>query len=225
MMQGLEIIAEVVKVAQQLSALGLNVNKSGNVSCRFKREEGEGFFITPTGVAYELLEPIDIPWMPLKARLCVEDALGQYRPSSEWQMHAAVYQKRADVVAIVHTHSPYATALACQNLSIPSFHYMVASAGGSSIDVVPYQTFGSEALANATADGLEKKEACLLEHHGVMAVGGSLSRALSLAQEVENLAHQYVIVCSLGEPRLIEEEEMRRVIAKFTTYGQPQRRQ
>lgn len=93
MMQGLEITAEVVKVAQQLSALGLNVNKSGNVSCRFKREEGEGFFITPTGVAYELLEPIDIPWMPLKARLCVEDALGQYRPSSEWQMHAAVYQK------------------------------------------------------------------------------------------------------------------------------------
>ena len=111
-MQRLDIALEVVKVAQQLSALGLNVNKSGNVSCRFKREEGDGFFITPTGVAYDLLQAEDIPWMPLKEGVTIGDAYGQYRPSSEWKMHAAVYQKRADVVAIVHTHSLYATALA-----------------------------------------------------------------------------------------------------------------
>ena len=223
-MQRLDIALEGVKVAQQLSALGLNVNKSGNVSCRFKREEGDGFFITPTGVAYDLLQAEDIPWMPLKEGVTIGDAYGQYRPSSEWKMHAAVYQKRADVVAIVHTHSLYATALACQNLPIPAFHYMVASAGASSIDVIPYQTFGSEALAISVAEGLMDKNACLLEHHGVMALGVSLSRALALAHEVENLAHQYVIVRSLGKPRLIDEEEMMRVVSKFATYGQPQQR-
>lgn len=109
-------------------------------------------------------------------------------------------------------------------MPIPAFHYMVASAGASSIDVIPYQTFGSEALAISVAEGLMDKNACLLEHHGVMALGVSLSRALALAHEVENLAHQYVIVRSLGKPRLIDEEEMMRVVSKFATYGQPQQR-
>lgn len=224
-MENETLAQEVVKTAQALSALGLNVNKAGNVSVRGQREGVAGFLITPTGVAYETLQPEDLPWMPIKQGLTLEDFVGHYLPSSEWQMHAAVYETRADVQAVVHTHSAYATALACQNLRIPAFHYMVAVAGGSSIDVVPYATFGSEALAKGAALGLAKKNACLLEHHGVMAVGVSLARALALVHEVENLAHQYVIVRSLGEPRLISEEEMARVAAKFTTYGQPQSRQ
>ena len=103
-----------------------------------------------------------------------------------------------------------------------SFHYMVAAAGGSSIDVVPYRTFGTPELAQAAAEGLQVKNACLLEHHGVLACGTSLDRALNLAAEVENLAHQYTVVRSLGEPRLIPDEEMVRIIERFKTYGQPQ---
>ena len=218
------VAREVIETALSLSRLGLNVNKSGNVSARVALNGVDGFVITPTGVAYEKLVPEDLPWLPLRADVTEKDAVGAARPSSEWLMHAATYLQRPEMGAVVHTHSTYATALACQNLPIPPFHYMVAVSGGMQIEVVPYETFGSSALAYRAAAGLEKMNACLLEHHGVLVVGKNLERALSLANEVENLARQYVVVRSLGEPRLIDAEEMQKVIAQFTTYGQPQKR-
>ena len=208
------LLEELIAAAQALSALGLNVNKSGNVSVRYDT----GFFITPTGLAYELLTPEDLVWIPLHE----SQMQGQRRPSSEWAMHAEVYRQRADVEAVVHTHSLYATALACQNMPIPAFHYMVAAAGGDSIEVVPYETFGTPQLAHAVANGLEDRDACLMEHHGVIAVGRTLRKAITLANEVENLAHKYVIVRQLGEPRLLDAAEMTRIKEKFKTYGQPQ---
>ena len=216
--------AEVIDAARALSRKGLNVNKSGNVSCRFSLDGRDGMLITPTGLAYDLLTPADIPWMPLAEGAGPGDAIGQMQPSSEWLMHLEAYRRRPDVQAVVHTHSTYATALACQNLPIPPFHYMVAVSGASSIGVVPYTTFGSTELARKAAEALCSASACLLEHHGVLVAGRSLEHALTLASEVENLAHQYVIVRSLGEVRLIEEAEMQKIIEKFVTYGQPRRR-
>ncbi|MDY3116200.1 MAG: class II aldolase/adducin family protein [Sutterella sp.] len=212
------LLEELIAAAQALSALGLNVNKSGNVSARYDT----GFFITPTGLAYELLTPEDLVWIPLHESVTEAQMQGQRRPSSEWAMHAAVYRQRTDVEAVVHTHSLYATALACQNMPIPAFHYMVAAAGGDSIEVVPYETFGTPQLAHAVANGLEDRDACLMEHHGVIAVGRTLRKAITLANEVENLAHKYVIVRQLGEPRLLDAAEMARIKEKFKTYGQPQ---
>ena len=212
------LLEELISTAQALSHLGLNVNKSGNVSVRYE----DGFFITPTGLDYDLLRPEDMVWVPLGESVSEAQSVGKRRPSSEWMMHSAVYSQRPDVEAIVHTHSLYATALACQNLPIPPFHYMVAAAGGDTIEVVPYETFGSLALARAVARGLIERDACLMEHHGVMAVGKTLKKALSLANEVENLAHKYVVVRQLGEPRLLGAEEMARIKEKFKTYGQPQ---
>ena len=216
--------AKLIETARAMNARGINVNKSGNVSCRAMRGAVTGFLITPTGVPYEALAPEDLVFMALEEPLSLDCAIGRLSPSSEWEMHARVYLERPDLCAVVHTHSAYATALACQALPIPAFHYMVASAGGASIDVVPYRTFGTSELAVAAAAGLRSRNACLLSHHGVLAAGKSLERALSLAAEVENLAHQYVIVRSLGEPKLIEDAEMMRVIDKFRTYGQPQKR-
>ena len=134
-------------------------------------------------------------------------------------MHAEVYRIRSDAGAVAHCHSAYATALACQNMPIPAFHYMVAAAGGDSIDVVPYETFGTHALALRAAEALQKKNACLLEHHGSLALGKTLAKAIQLLAEVENLARQYCIVRSLGEARLIPADEMARVVQKFKTYG------
>lgn len=134
-------------------------------------------------------------------------------------MHAEVYRARTDAGAVAHCHSAYATALACQNMPIPAFHYMVAAAGGDSIDVVPYETFGTHALAVRAAESLRKKNACLLEHHGSLAIGKTLAKAIQLLAEVENLARQYCIVRSLGEPRLIPADEMAQVVQKFKTYG------
>lgn len=212
--------AELIRTARSMNERGINVNKSGNVSARCRRGASEGYLITPTGVPYGELEPEDLVFMPLEEPLDAASAVGRLRPSSEWEMHARVYLERADVEAVVHTHSAYATALACQNLPIPAFHYMVAAAGGASIDVAPYRRFGTPELAKAGAEMLRERDACLLEHHGVLACGVSLEKALSLAAEVENLARQYVIVRSLGEPRLIDAEEMREVLSKFRHYGE-----
>lgn len=201
----------VIETARELNSRGINVNKSGNISARFR----DGFLITPTGIPYETLLPEDIVFIDLESG----GFQGRRLPSSEWEMHAEVYRRRTDAGAVAHCHSAYATALACQNMPIPAFHYMVAAAGGDSIDVVPYETFGTHALAVRAAESLRKKNACLLEHHGSLALGKTLAKAIQLLAEVENLARQYCIVRSLGEPRLISADEMARVVQKFKTYG------
>lgn len=201
----------VVTVAKTMDEAGLAPGKSGNVSCR----EGDGFLITPSGIPYHELVPADI------ARL---DAAGKVRtasrrPSSEWRMHAAIYSRRPEVQAIVHTHSPNATALACAHRSIPAFHYMIALAGGE-VRCAPYATFGSEELAAHAVAGLEGRRATLLANHGVVAVGTSLRAALGVAIEVENLARQYLALLAAGlEPVILDAAEMARVIERFADYG------
>lgn len=213
------VCERLIAAARGMNERGINVNKSGNVSIRCSDPEGRaGFLVTPTGVPYVDLTPEKLVWMPLVAR-SVEDRIGLLLPSSEWSLHAAVLAARSDMDAVVHTHSAYATALACQNEGIPPFHYMVAAAGGKSIDVVPYATFGTALLGARTAEALSRKNACLLEHHGVVALGKTVEKALDLATEVENLARQYVIVRQLGTPRLLSDEEMEVVLDRFRTYG------
>jgi L-fuculose-phosphate aldolase len=134
-------------------------------------------------------------------------------------MHAAIYACRADVSAIVHTHSPRATALACAGIGIPAFHYMIALAGGA-IRCMPYATFGTAELAAGAIAGLEGRRAVLLANHGVVAVGPTLAAAQAVAVEVENLAGQYLALRAAGlEPVVLDEAELERVIEKFTDYG------
>ena len=145
----------VIETAQAMNRLGINVNKSGNVSARVVSEGECGMLVTPTGVPYDELVPDDLVFVPFGAEPSLEYARGRRAPSSEWEMHERIYAVRPDAGAVVHTHSCFATALACQNLPIPAFHYMVAAAGGTSVDVVPYATFGTPELARAVAvDGL-----------------------------------------------------------------------
>lgn len=194
-----------------LSRLGLTHGTSGNISLR--RDERQ-FFISPTGMAYDALEPDDIPLLDFDGRW-----FGRRCPSSEWRFHRDIFKSRAEVGAIVHTHSRSATALACTGRGIPAFHYMVAVAGGPDIRCSPYHTFGSQALSDAAVAALEGRRACLLANHGVIATGASLGAALTLAGEVENLAAQYCAALALGEIRILDETEMRGVIEKFRTYG------
>ena len=209
----------VIETARRMNALGINVNKSGNVSARASLDGLDGFFITPTGIDYDALEVEDIVFIALDQS--VRSQIPNKRlPSSEWLMHERVYCQRADVKAIVHTHSVYATALACQELGIPAFHYMVAAAGGDRIDCAPYALFGSEKLADKASDALRQRNACLLSHHGVLACGKDLSGALKLAHEVENLAHMYTLTRMLGEPKILTSEQMGEVLERFQTYGQ-----
>jgi len=214
----LELREAVIATARAMNERGINVNKSGNVSVRCARGARAGFLLTPTGVPYDRLEPDDIAFVGLDGR-----ATGRCEPSSEWRFHAAIHGTRPELRAIVHTHSTHATALACQGLGIPAFHYMVAVAGGDDIRCSDYATFGTQALADHALAALQDRRACLLAHHGVIACGASLDAALALAVEVENLARTYVIVRSLGEPRLLDRAEMERVVERFGTYGQARR--
>lgn len=205
----------IIAISQSLDAAGLVPNKSGNVSCR----TAGGFVITPAGRPYRELAPGDLVELPVHG----EPAPSGPRPSSEWRMHAAIYAGRSDAAAIVHTHSPRATALACAGRGIPPFHYMIALAGGD-VRCTSYATFGTADLAATAVRGLDGRRAVLLGNHGVIAIGGSLEEAHAVAVEVENLAGEYLAMLSAGlEPRLLDDEEMARVIAKFADYGRLKR--
>ncbi len=204
----------IIDTALAMNSAGINVNTSGNVSARCTRGTRTGFVITPSAVPYTKLATGDLVFVDH-----TQMATGTQPPSSEWRFHHAIYAARPDVGAIVHTHSPHATALACQRLEIPSFHYMVATAGGSNIRCAPYATFGTQELADHALTALEGRRACLLAHHGVIACGTDLERAFALAVEVENLARMFISVSALGAPKLLPPDEMARVVERFQTYG------
>jgi L-fuculose-phosphate aldolase len=206
----------VIATALRMNAAGINRSRSGNVSARWRAGEFDGFLITPTGVAYDRLAADDIVAVTNEGV-----ASGRLAPSSEWRFHRGIYRARAEARAIVHTHSPFCTALACLGRGIPPFHYMVAVAGGRDIRCAPYATFGTQELADAVTSALDGRRACLMANHGMIAFAGDLDRALELAVEVETLAETYWRALQVGEPRLLPDDEMERVIAKFATYGQP----
>ena len=203
----------VIDTALAMSRADLSPGRSGNVSRRCKT----GMLITPTGMAYEEIRPRDIVFVNAKGNVPNKKSR---KPSSEWRFHLAAYRARPDIKAVVHTHSMHATVLACAHKSIPAFHYMVAVAGGKDIPLVPYDTFGTQELADYVAKGLAERNACLMANHGQIAVGGSLGSALELAREVEVLAEQYAKVLAIGEPHILPDDEMARVLERFKNYGQ-----
>ena len=212
-----ELRRAVIDTARAMNDAGINVNKAGNVSVRCTRGRHDGVLITPTGLGYAGLQPADLVFL----RLADASATGGRAPSSEWRFHLDIHRARPEVQAIVHTHSPSATALACHGRGIPPFHYMVAAAGGTDIRCAPYATFGTQELSAHALAALSGRKACLLAHHGVIACESSLPRALALAIEVEQLARMYLAACALGEPPRLADDEMARVLAKFEHYGQP----
>jgi len=140
-------------------------------------------------------------------------------PSSEWRFRLHILATRPEINAVVHTHSMFATALACQDLLIPAFTYMVALAGGRGIRCASYATFGTQALARHVVTALKDRRACLLAHHGMIALGANLDEAMALAGEVERLAKYYWRVRMLGKPKLLSATEMKKVLKKFASYG------
>ena len=212
---------DVIATAREMNALSINRGKSGNVSARWRDIDLDGYLITPTGMPYADIVAGDIVAMPLDGD--VDAARGLRLPSSEWRFHRDIYRARPHAGAIVHTHAPFATSLACLHRGIPAFHYMVAVAGGKDIRCAPYATFGTQALSDHALVALEGRSACLLANHGMIAVGATLTAALALAVEVETLAEMYWRALQIGAPVLLSDAEMDSVVAKFPTYGQKER--
>lgn len=203
---------EIVETARRMNALGINQGRSGNVSAR----DATGFLITPSGLAYEAMNPADIVTMAPDGTVVKGG-----KPSSEWPIHQAIYADRPEAGAVVHAHPPHATTLACLGREIPAFHYMVAVAGGDTISCAGYATPGSPALSDAVMTALKGRRACLMANHGLVAYGPDLAAALDLAMEVETLAGQYWRALQIGKPKLLSKDQMAAVHKLFETYGKP----
>ncbi|QSN64168.1 class II aldolase/adducin family protein [Caballeronia sp. M1242] len=204
----------IVETALEMERLGINQGTSGNISARLR----DGLLITPSGIPARELDAASIVYLPLHVR-DDDDVFRVERPSSEWRIHRDLLRARPDMHAVVHTHSTAATALAIHGRDIPAVHYMVAAAGGASIRCAPYALFGTQALSDHALAALEGRRACLLAHHGVVALGADLARAVWLAHEVEVLARQYLLALQLGTPPVLSDEQMDDVLERFKTYG------
>ena len=210
---------EVIKFAQKLNITNLSPLRSGNVSVRTTMNGIEGFYITPSGIKYELLKETDIVFLELNKEYDFLKIFNSgLNPSSEWRFHQDIYLKKKEAKAIVHAHSPHATAVSAHGKSIPAFHYMIALAGGDDIKCAEYGTFGTKELSQSIINALEKRKACLMSNHGQVAFGQNLKQAFELAEEVENICHQYINTIKLGEPKILSFAEMQKILEKIKSY-------
>ncbi len=208
----------IVDGGQAMVKAGLTAGTGGNLSVICRRR---GLIaISPSGVDYAAMRPQDVVLVDLEGQT-VEGAL---KPSSELGFHLILYHRRPDVGAVAHTHSVYATTLACLGWELPAVHYLVGFAGHK-VPVAPYATFGTQALAaNVAAAMGAEYNAALLANHGLVAVGHDLAAALNTAEEVEFVARVFYQAKCVGPPVVLPDREMARVIDKFKSYGRPQAR-
>ena len=199
-----------------MNASGLNQGTSGNISVR----QGEALLITPSGTPYAAMTPEMIARIPLSGD--AEQAEGPRAPSSEWRFHRDILRARPEIGAIVHAHSPYATALAMTRRGISASHYMVALFGGDDIRCADYATFGTQALSDNALTALEGRNACLLANHGLIACGPTLEKAMGLAVELEALSRQHHLALQIGGPALLTQAQMAETHAMIARlrYGQ-----
>ena len=202
---------ELVKTTKYLNNKNINRGSSGNLSYRTTN----GFMITSSS----------IPNDKLNEKSCVQMAFdGTYKnklkPSTEWRIHRDIYLKREDIFAIIHAHPTFSTAIACMNIDIPSFHYMIAVAGGDNVRCARYATFGTEQLSKNVIKALDNRNACLMANHGLIVGEKNLKFALKLTEEVENLSKQYLQILKSGKkPVLLSKNEMKKNIKKIKDYN------
>ena len=206
---------EVARIARSVSVSGLVTGTSGNVSAR--TPEGDAL-VTPSAIDYAVLEPEDVVLVNLEKNVLE----GKLEPTSETPMHTGIYRARPEVGAVVHTHSRYATTLACLGWEIPPIHYMLTTLSDDGrIPLAPYATYGTEELAGYAGEALgESHNACLLQNHGTITVGESAEEAFSRTVILEEMAQIYYQTRVAGEPILLSPEQVEEVATKIAGYGQ-----
>ena len=209
-MRDIQLRQKLIETALETQSLGFCRGNAGNLSARVD----DGFLVTPSQVPFDDLMPADLIWMDFEG-----NTDGPHKPTSEWRFHRDILESRPDVGAVIHTHAPFCTALACHSMDIPAFHYMIAKAGGDSIRCAPYALVASQELSYAALKALTGRKACLLAHHGMIAVGADLQAALTMTVETEELAEQYWRARQIGDPPLLTKQQMKEVLKKFETYS------
>ena len=189
---------QLVEQYKHVERIGLNELSSGNLSVRF----GDNMLISPNGAKAENIAVDTVVEVSLDG-----DWQGERKPSSEWRMHATIYQRHEEAQAVVHTHSDYCVALASNLTPLPGFHYLVGTFGGNDVPCVPYSTFGTRQLADDAAEALVHRTACLLGNHGMIARGRNLKNAVNMAHRLEIMCRQYLLARQLGEPARLTDAE------------------
>lgn len=210
-----ELVAEY---SRRMLSRGLTRGTGGNVSILNRTENLVA--ISPSGVEYDTMTADDVPVISLEGS--VRD--GGMKPSSEIAMHLACYRARADVSAVVHTHSTFACTLACLGWELPPVHYLIGFAGDK-VEVAPYCRFGTPELGETAVRVMGARNAVLLQNHGLLAVGEDIVGAFSAAEETEFTAELYYRARLAGEPILLSSEEMQGVIPLFREYGRQKKQQ
>lgn len=201
----------VVKYGKKLITSNLTTGSGGNISI-YNREQGL-IAISPSGMDYFETEIEDVIIIDLDGNV-VEGIL---KPSSETEMHLIFYRNREDANAIVHTHSKYATAIACMGWDIKPVHYLIGLAGHD-IKCAKYATYGSQELADNALEAIGDRNAVLLGNHGLITLGIDIGLAFSIAEHLEFVSEIYCITKSLGEPKILSNLQMDDVMKKFNTY-------
>ena len=202
---------QVVRYGKKLIDRRLTTGSGGNISV-YNREKNL-VAISPSGLDYYETTPEDIVILDMDGNL-VE---GKHRPSSEAGMHLAFYKNRADVSGIVHTHSKFATAIACMGWELPAVHYLIGMAGHR-VKCTGYATYGSDELAKKALETIGDSNAVLLANHGLIALGEDVDRAFSTAEHLEFVSEVYYLTKTLGTPNILSDENMDEVMKKFGTF-------
>ncbi len=202
---------DVVDTARRSADDGLVVGTSGNVSARV----GDLVLVTPSGVRYDRLGPDDL----LAVGLDGSPRAGRLRPTSELELHLAVY-RATDARAVVHTHATHATAVSTLVDELPAVHYVCGAMGGS-IRVAPYATYGTRELADAAVAALRDRTGCLLRNHGTVVYAHTLDQAYDNTRQLEWMSRVWLAAAAVGSPALLPPDEVDRVARKLRGYGQP----
>jgi L-fuculose-phosphate aldolase len=200
---------QLLATSRRLLELGLNRGSSGNASVRY----GDGMLITPSALPVSDMTSESMVRMDLEGKV-----LQGRKPSSEWRFHRDIFVARPEIGAIIHTHSIYATTIACLRRDVPPVHYMIALAGGDTIRCTPYSVFGEQTLSDHALEALRERKACLLGNHGMIALGTDLADALAVTVEVEFVCEIYWRTLQAGEPQILTPQQMHEVQQKFVEY-------
>lgn len=202
----------IVEYGKKLLTSQLTTGSGGNLSI-FNRDQNL-IAIKPTGVDYMIMKPEDVVVVSPTGEIVD----GVLKPSSELKFHLALLHHRPDINAVVHTHQPYATTVACLNIELPPVHYLIGFSGDK-VPLAKYATFGSQALSDYILEAIGPYNACLMANHGLVTVGADISRAFATAEELELVSRIFCLARSMGEPRILSKEDMAEVTEKFKTYG------
>jgi L-fuculose-phosphate aldolase len=208
-----ELKTHLCEIAMNLNEKGLNHGATGNVSVRSEY----GFYITPSGLANKDLHPDVIVELDFDGNKLNQE--NNLNPSSEWLFHKDLLKTNSAINAIVHTHSPYATAMSLTQTKLDSFHYMIAVAGGHDIRYAKYAMFGTQELSNNILEAMKDRRACIIANHGLVCAGIDLNEASDIAEEIEHLCQIYILANQVSKPNLLSKEDMSEVMNRFNDYS------